>query len=76
MVQRRAAGAPIAGTVVLDGEAAAKLAAGITEAKLVTIREVLAKKGDIAAMKAEDVEKLARLTEANAAMGQCGLGCW
>lgn len=76
MPKRRASTAPTAGTVVLDAGAAAKLTAGITNAKLANIREVLAKRKEIAAMRGEDVEKLARLAEANVASGHCGIGCW
>ncbi len=76
MTQRRVPTAPTAGTVVLDAGAAAKLVAGITEAKLANIREILATRKEIAAMRAEDVEKLARLAEVNVANGGCGIGCW
>ena len=64
------------GTVMLDEKAAAKIASGFIEAKLGNIREILSKREEIIRMKAEDVEKLARLTEANVvANGGCGIGC-
>ena len=72
MPPRRPTPAPILGTLTLDAATAAKL----IEAKSVNIREVLAKRSEIAGMKAEDVEKLARLVEANVAHGACGIGCW
>jgi DNA-binding GntR family transcriptional regulator len=63
-------------TIVLEEKAAAQFAAGIKEAKLANIREVLSKSKEISAMRAEDVDKLARLAEANVAHGSCGIGCW
>lgn len=66
----------VGATIVLDEKAAAQIATGIKEAKLANIREVLSKSKEISAMTVENVDKLARLAEANVAHGGCGIGCW
>ena len=75
MPQKKQPTTQVPGTIVLDAEAVAKLANGMTEAKLASIREVLAKRNEIASMRGEDVEKLARIVEAGRANGGCFIGC-
>ncbi len=63
-------------TSVISAEATERIVTAVAEAKIANLREILGKKEEIAKMRTEDVDKLAKLLESNVAHGSCGIGCW
>ena len=67
---------PDSANIVFSGDSAAKLVAGLTETKIANLTTIFAKKAEISKIRLEDVEKMAKLINANIANGSCGFGCF